>query len=54
MSSGLGLAPGETVTLLTAAGPQPVTVSGTVDGPGLWVADDVARAWTGACRSSAC
>ncbi|GAA1600710.1 FtsX-like permease family protein [Catellatospora bangladeshensis] len=47
VSSGLGLAPGETVTLLTAAGPQPVTVSGTVDGPGLWVADDVARAWTG-------
>ncbi|MEV4417516.1 FtsX-like permease family protein [Catellatospora sp. NPDC049609] len=41
---GLGLAPGAAVTLLTAAGPEPFTVVGTVDGPGLWVSDELARA----------
>ena len=37
-----GAAPGGTVTVLTAAGPATWTVTGTVDGPGLYVADDVA------------
>lgn len=35
----LGLSPGAPVTLLTATGPTPYTVSGVVDGPGLYVAD---------------
>ncbi|WP_116510044.1 FtsX-like permease family protein [Micromonospora sp. B006] len=38
----LGLRPGVPVTLLTAAGPQPYTVTGLVDGPGVHVADEVA------------
>ncbi|SCG53220.1 ABC transporter permease [Micromonospora humi] len=38
----LGLRPGGPVTLLTAAGPQPYTVTGLVDAPGVYVADDVA------------
>ncbi|MFC4042566.1 ABC transporter permease [Dactylosporangium siamense] len=40
----LGLSPGDPVTLLTAAGPTPYTVSGTVDAPGFHVSDDVAAA----------
>ncbi|MFG1714189.1 FtsX-like permease family protein [Micromonospora sp. NPDC049203] len=38
----LGLRPGGPVTLLTAAGAQPYTVTGLVDAPGLYVADEVA------------
>ncbi|PRY20578.1 ABC transporter permease [Pseudosporangium ferrugineum] len=34
----IGAAPGDRVTLLTAAGPRPYTVSGTVDGPGEYPA----------------
>ncbi|RZT82871.1 putative ABC transport system permease protein [Micromonospora violae] len=40
----LGLRAGAPVTLLTAAGPEPYTVSGLVDGPGVHVADEVAAA----------
>ncbi|KKK04830.1 FtsX-like permease family protein [Micromonospora sp. HK10] len=40
----LGLRPGGPVTLLTAAGPEPYTVTGLVDAPGVWVADGVAAA----------
>ncbi|MEW2328647.1 FtsX-like permease family protein [Micromonospora chersina] len=38
----LGLRPGGPVTLLTAAGPQPYTVTGLVDAPGVYVVDEVA------------
>lgn len=38
----LGLRPGGPVTLLTAAGPEPYTVTGLVDAPGVYVADEVA------------
>ncbi|MGQ5264011.1 FtsX-like permease family protein [Micromonospora sp. ZYX-F-536] len=38
----LGLRPGTPVTLLTAAGPEPYTVTGLLDAPGVHVADDVA------------
>ncbi len=38
----LGLPPGGPVTLLTAAGPQSYTVTGLVDAPGVYVADEVA------------
>ncbi|RLP88668.1 ABC transporter permease [Micromonospora sp. BL4] len=38
----LGLRTGVPVTLLTAAGPEPYTVSGLVDAPGVYVADEVA------------
>ncbi|MEV0733207.1 FtsX-like permease family protein [Polymorphospora sp. NPDC050346] len=38
----LGYTPGERVTLLTGAGPLPLTVTGTVDGPGFHVADPTA------------
>lgn len=37
-----GFAPGVPVDVLTAAGPATWTVTGTVDGPGFYVADDVA------------
>ncbi|MEH1098368.1 ABC transporter permease [Micromonospora sp. CPCC 205561] len=40
----LGLRPGGSVTLLTAAGPEPYTVTGLVDAPGVLVADEVAAA----------
>ena len=40
----LGLRLGGPVTLLTAAGPEPYTVTGLVDAPGVWVADEVAAA----------
>ncbi|MGW3604329.1 ABC transporter permease [Micromonospora sp. NPDC005161] len=40
----LGLRTGAPVTLLTAAGPEPYTVSGLVDAPGVYVADEVAAA----------
>ena len=38
----LGLRPGGPVTLLTAAGAQPYTVTGLVGAPGVYVADEVA------------
>ncbi|MGW5557288.1 FtsX-like permease family protein [Micromonospora sp. NPDC003944] len=44
VDSALGLRVGAPVTLLTAAGPEPYTVSGLVDGPGVHVADEVAAA----------
>jgi putative ABC transport system permease protein len=37
-----GLAPGATVTLLTARGPTSYTISGVIDGGGIYVADPVA------------
>ncbi|MEU8287973.1 ABC transporter permease [Micromonospora sp. NPDC048905] len=40
----LGLRTGAPVTLLTAAGPEPYTVTGLVDAPGVQVADEVAAA----------
>ncbi|MGA3541837.1 FtsX-like permease family protein [Micromonosporaceae bacterium DT194] len=40
----LGLRPGGPVTLLTATGPQPYTVTGLIDAPGVYVTDDVAAA----------
>ncbi|MFY1575803.1 FtsX-like permease family protein [Verrucosispora sp. WMMD703] len=40
----LGLRPGRPITLLTAAGPQSYTVTGLVDAPGVYVADEVAAA----------
>lgn len=44
----LGLPTGARVELLTAAGPQPFTVTGTVDGgPGIWVGDPVPGALGG-------
>ncbi|GAB3804203.1 ABC transporter permease [Micromonospora zhanjiangensis] len=39
---GLGLRPGDRVTLLTAAGPTPYTVCGTTDGPGFHLSDAAA------------
>ncbi|MFC6023366.1 ABC transporter permease [Plantactinospora solaniradicis] len=46
----LALAPGATVTLLTATGPTRYTVSGTVDGPGFFVADSAAVPLAGGVR----
>ncbi|MDG9675201.1 ABC transporter permease [Micromonospora sp. DH14] len=40
----LGLGVGAPVTVLTAVGPEPYTVTGLVDGPGVHVADEVAAA----------
>ncbi|MGY0235731.1 FtsX-like permease family protein [Longispora urticae] len=42
-----GVAPGAAVTVLTAAGPASYTVTGTIDGPGLYVADTVAARLAG-------
>lgn len=47
----LGLQAGQHVTLLTAAGPAPFTVSGTVDGPGYYVTDTRAAELTGGVRA---
>ncbi|MGK5738598.1 FtsX-like permease family protein [Micromonospora sp. URMC 103] len=44
VDAALGLRPGAPVTLLTATGPQPYTVSGLLDAPGVHVADGVAAA----------
>nr|WP_202512965.1 FtsX-like permease family protein [Streptomyces sp. SID3343] len=51
LDEALGRHPGDTVTLLTALGPAPYTVSGTVDGPGYYVTDDAARALAGGVRT---
>ncbi len=40
-----GFPPGSDVTLLTAEGPSTWTVTGTVDGPGVYVSDRVAAAY---------
>ncbi|MFI7661091.1 ABC transporter permease [Micromonospora parva] len=42
VDSTLGLRVGAPVTVLTAVGPEPYTVTGLVDGPGVHVADEVA------------
>ncbi|WP_433129970.1 FtsX-like permease family protein [Micromonospora sp. CA-240977] len=44
VDSALGLRSGAPVTVLTAAGPEPYTVTGLVDAPGVQVADEVAAA----------
>ncbi|WBB70704.1 FtsX-like permease family protein [Micromonospora sp. WMMD812] len=44
VDAALGLRPGAPVTLLTATGPAPYTVTGLLDGPGPHVADEVAAA----------
>ncbi|WP_129837633.1 ABC transporter permease [Streptomyces sp. RFCAC02] len=46
----LGLAPGDPVTLLTARGAEPFTVSGTLDGPGYYVTDALAERLAGGVR----
>ncbi|GGO15648.1 ABC transporter permease [Microbispora bryophytorum] len=46
----LGLAPGSPVTLLTAGGPAPYTVSGLADGPGPYVSDGEAARLGGGVR----
>ncbi|GAA3857124.1 ABC transporter permease [Streptomyces sedi] len=46
----LGLAPGDRVTLLTALGAEPFTVSGTLDGPGYYVSDARAAGLAGGVR----
>ncbi|MEU3732053.1 ABC transporter permease [Streptomyces sp. NPDC033538] len=47
----LGHAPGETVTVLTARGPQRFRVSGTTDGPGYHVTDRRAAELSGGVRT---
>ncbi|MEV5610776.1 FtsX-like permease family protein [Streptomyces sp. NPDC052225] len=46
----LGLRPGDRVTLLTATGAAPYTVSGTVTGPGYYVTDERAAQLAGGAR----
>ncbi|MFB9877401.1 FtsX-like permease family protein [Planobispora siamensis] len=46
----LGLSPGSPVTLLTAAGPAPYTVTGTLDAPGFHVTDAEAARLSGGVR----
>ncbi|WP_220504632.1 ABC transporter permease [Microbispora sp. H13382] len=46
----LGLAPGSPVTLLTARGPAPYTVTGLTDGPGPYVSDGEAGRLGGGVR----
>ena len=45
-----GVAPGTRVDVLTATGPATWEVTGTTDGPGLYVADDVAAGLAGGVR----
>ncbi|MFF8811642.1 FtsX-like permease family protein [Streptomyces pactum] len=47
----LGPRPGDRVTLLTARGPAPFTVSGTVDGPGYYLTDATAARLAGGVRT---
>jgi putative ABC transport system permease protein len=47
----LGHAPGETVTVLTARGPQRFSVSGTMNGPGYYVTDRRAAELAGGVRT---
>lgn len=44
LGASVGVPVGAQVDLLTAAGPEQFTVTGTVDRPGIWVADAVAGA----------
>ncbi|GIF73488.1 ABC transporter permease [Asanoa siamensis] len=44
LDAAYGLAPGATAAVLTAIGPREMRVSGTVDGPGIYVSDASARA----------
>ncbi|MFJ2743312.1 ABC transporter permease [Streptomyces sp. NPDC087440] len=46
----LGLAVGSRIRLVTAEGPEPFTVTGTVDGPGYYVTDARAAALSGGVR----
>ncbi|MBG0831234.1 ABC transporter permease [Planomonospora sp. ID67723] len=46
----LGISPGSPVTLLTAAGPVPYTVTGTLDAPGFHVTDAAAARLSGGVR----
>ncbi|MFE5329875.1 ABC transporter permease [Embleya sp. NPDC056575] len=46
----LGPRPGDTVTVLTASGPAPYTVSGLVDGPGIYLTDGHADRLAGGVR----
>ncbi|MEV4456276.1 ABC transporter permease [Microbispora sp. NPDC049633] len=46
----LGLAPGSPVTLLTAGGPAPYTVTGLTDGPGPYVSEGEAERLGGGVR----
>jgi putative ABC transport system permease protein len=50
LNRGLGLRPGTRVTLLTAAGPAPYTVSGVTDAPGFYVCDAAAASLAGGVR----
>ncbi|MEU8887778.1 ABC transporter permease [Streptomyces sp. NPDC048442] len=50
VSGELGIRAGERITLLTARGPEPFTVSGTVEGPGYYVTDARAAALSGGVR----
>ncbi|NUT33704.1 MAG: ABC transporter permease, partial [Hamadaea sp.] len=43
VDAGLGIPAGAPVTLLTARGAETFTVTGTADGPGIWVSDALAR-----------
>ncbi|MFF0739865.1 FtsX-like permease family protein [Streptomyces sp. NPDC004111] len=45
-----GIAVGERITVRTAAGPEPHTVSGTAEGPGYYVTDRRAAALSGGVR----
>ncbi|MEV4533307.1 FtsX-like permease family protein [Asanoa sp. NPDC049518] len=44
LDAGYGIAPGSTATVLTATGPREMRVTGTVDGPGIYVSDAAAVA----------
>nr|WP_260408399.1 ABC transporter permease [Planomonospora venezuelensis] len=46
----LGISPGSPVTLLTAAGPEPYTVTGTLAAPGFHVTDAAAARFSGGVR----
>ncbi|WP_030899725.1 ABC transporter permease [Streptomyces sp. NRRL S-474] len=51
LDESLGYGPGEHVTVLTARGPQRLTVSGTTDGPGYYVTDRRAAELAGGTRA---
>ncbi|SDK38625.1 FtsX-like permease family protein [Nonomuraea jiangxiensis] len=46
----LGAAPGTRITVLTAEGPAPYTVTGTTDGPGVYLSDAEAETLAGGVR----
>lgn len=47
----LGHSPGDRITVLTARGPRPFTVSGTMDGPGYWTTGHRAAELAGGVRA---